>query len=156
MKYICPLLTVTDISRSREFYEQILEQKVKYDFSEDVTFEGDFSIHLRTHYQQLIGGREIRGGGNAVELFFTHDDVDGIAMRLKRYGVEFLHDVMEQPWRQRVLRCYDPDRYIIEIGESMEYTCYRLSKEGLTVEQIARATGMEGTFVQEAILQYKE
>jgi catechol 2,3-dioxygenase-like lactoylglutathione lyase family enzyme len=154
MKYICPLLTVTDISRSREFYEQILEQKVKYDFGEDVTFEGDFSIHLRTHYQQLIGDREIRGGGNAIELFFEHDDVDAIALRLKSHGVEFVHEVREQPWRQRVMRCYDPDRFIIEIGESMECTCYRLSKDGLTSGQIAQATGMEETFVQEAILQY--
>jgi catechol 2,3-dioxygenase-like lactoylglutathione lyase family enzyme len=45
MKYICPLIVVKDIAESRHFYENILGQKVKYDFGENVTFEGDFSIH---------------------------------------------------------------------------------------------------------------
>ena len=45
MRYICPLIVVSDIKRSRQFYESLLGQKVKYDFGENVQFEGDFSIH---------------------------------------------------------------------------------------------------------------
>lgn len=54
MKYICPLITVADIQRSRWFYETILAQTVKYDFGESVTFQGDFAIHQQAHFQQLI------------------------------------------------------------------------------------------------------
>ena len=54
MKFICSLITVEDIKRSREFYEKLLKQKVKYDFGQNVTFHGDFAIHLQSHYQKLI------------------------------------------------------------------------------------------------------
>ena len=50
MKYICPLIVVKDIEASRNFYENVLGQKLKYDFGENITYEGDFSIHLEEHY----------------------------------------------------------------------------------------------------------
>lgn len=57
MKYVCPLITVSDINLARDFYENILYQKVKYDFGESVTFHGDFAIHLQSHYKNLIDNR---------------------------------------------------------------------------------------------------
>ena len=59
MKYICALITVSDIKRSRDFYENILNQKVATDFGENVSFEGGFAIHLKSHYQGLIGDKTI-------------------------------------------------------------------------------------------------
>ena len=53
MKYICSLITVSDIKHSRDFYENILNQKVKFDFGENITFHGDFAIHLLTHEYEL-------------------------------------------------------------------------------------------------------
>ena len=54
MKFICPLIVVDDIKKSRHLYEVILGQTVKMDFGENVTFEGDFAIHQRAHFQKLI------------------------------------------------------------------------------------------------------
>ena len=68
MKYICPLITVADIKKSLDFYEKVLEQKVKYDFGENVTFEGDFAIHLKTHFKGLIDDKEIKTECNNFEL----------------------------------------------------------------------------------------
>ena len=48
LKFICPLIVVEDIERSRAFYEQLLGQRVMFDFGQDVQFEGDFSIHLKS------------------------------------------------------------------------------------------------------------
>jgi len=155
MKFICALLTVADIKRARDFYEGLLNQKVKYDFGENVTFEGDFSIHLQSHFSSLIDNRPIRTGGNNFELFFEFDEVDQIADLLKNNGVEFVHEAREQPWRQKVVRVYDPDMNIIEIGESMEYLSYRLSSEGLSIEQITGLTGLPTEFVSMSIDNYK-
>lgn len=142
MKYICPLLVVSDMKRSRAFYEGVLGRTVKADFGENVSYEGDFAIHLQSHYAGLIDGRPIRYGSNHVELYFEDDNVDAIALELQAKGVEFVHLPREQPWRQKVLRFYDPDGYIIEVGESIEYLAYRLSLEGLTHQQIASAVGI--------------
>lgn len=154
MKYVCPLITVSDMERSRHFYENVLDQKVKADFGENVTYEGDFAIHLSLHFSNLIGGREIRNGGNNFELYFEHDDLDGIVKRLESEGVEFVHELMEQPWRQKAVRFYDPDRNIIEIGESMEHLCWRLSCEGMPEDEISSVTMMPAEFVVASIKQF--
>lgn len=148
MKYICPLLVVSNLKRSRDFYEQLLRQKVKADFGENITFEGDFSLHLKKHYSSLIEDKEITFGGNNTELYFEYDDVVGIAEELSANGVEFVHPLREQPWRQKVVRFYDPDMHIIEIGESMENLCLSLLREGKTEEEVSRITYMPIELVQ--------
>jgi catechol 2,3-dioxygenase-like lactoylglutathione lyase family enzyme len=154
MKFICALITVSDIQRSRAFYEGLLEQKVKMDFGENVTFHGDFAIHLKDHYQGLIGEHEIRTGGNNFELYFEYDDVDGMVARLKEHGVTFVHELREQPWRQKVVRFYDPDENIIEVGESMEHLAFRLAQEGLPVDQISEITYMPVDYVIQSVAKY--
>lgn len=39
LKYTCCLITVSDIKHSRKFYEEMLGQKVKFDFDENITFQ---------------------------------------------------------------------------------------------------------------------
>ena len=133
----------------------MLGQRVKFDFGENVTFEGDFAIHLRSHFQQLIDGKPIQLGGNGYELYFEADWVDEFAQKLKQHSVTFVHEVREQPWRQKVVRFYDPDGNIIEVGESLEYLCFRLYREGMNVEAITKAIGMPEDFVKMGIEKFK-
>jgi catechol 2,3-dioxygenase-like lactoylglutathione lyase family enzyme len=154
MKYICSLITVSDIKRSRHFYENILKQNVKYDFGENVTFHGDFAIHLQSHFKALIDNKEIQTGGNNFELYFEYDNVEDIVKTLKDNNVVFVHEIREQPWRQKVVRFYDPDKNIIEIGESIEYLAFRLKNEGLSIEQISKTTNMPIEFVKESIKKF--
>jgi catechol 2,3-dioxygenase-like lactoylglutathione lyase family enzyme len=142
MRYASTLFVVEDIARSKDFYTRVLGQKIEVDFGKNVGFVGGFAIHQKAHFQALIGGRSIAARGNDAELYFEHDDVQGIEAELAKAGGEFIHSTREEPWRQRVLRLYDPDGHIIEIGESMAFLCSRLAKEGLTVEETSKATGL--------------
>jgi catechol 2,3-dioxygenase-like lactoylglutathione lyase family enzyme len=151
MKFVCSLFVVSDIARSRDFYSRVLGQRIATDFGENVAFEGGLAIHQRDQYRKLIDGRPIAAGGNDAELYFELDDVPAIEAALREEGVEFLHGTREQPWRQRVLRFYDPDRHIIEIGESLEYLAYRLWKEGKTEQEIGEITMMGEEFARKAI-----
>lgn len=153
MKFICPLMVVSDMPRARHFYEQVLNQTMKYDFGENVTYHGDFAIHLQSHFGALIDNKPIQSGGNNFELYFEENDLLPLVQNLKLHNVEFVHELREQPWRQRVVRFYDPDQNIIEIGESMEFLCYRLHHEGLSILEIARATSMPESFVEASITQ---
>jgi len=38
IKFVCPLMTVSDMKKSRDFYETVLEQKVESDFGENISF----------------------------------------------------------------------------------------------------------------------
>jgi catechol 2,3-dioxygenase-like lactoylglutathione lyase family enzyme len=153
-KFVCPLLVVADMQRARNFYETVLEQKVIMDFGENITFEGNFALHLQSHFAQLIDGKEIAFGVNNFEIYFEFDDMESLNERLVDYGVELAHPMREQPWRQRVVRFYDPDRHIIEVGESMEHLCYRLHNEGKTIAEIEKITMMPGEFVKTALDSY--
>lgn len=151
MKFICPLIVVNDIIESREFYEKVLKQKVKIDHGENITFEGDFAIHLKSHYKELIHNKQIRRGGNQFELYFEYDDLDVLEQKLKEAKVNWVHELMEQPWKQKVMRFYDPDQHIIEIGESMEHLVFRLKSEGLENKDIIKQTGLSKEFVDQVL-----
>ncbi len=154
MKYICSLIVVEDVGRARHLYENILKQKVVADFGENVAFQG-FAIHKRDHYKALIDDKPIVPGSNAFELYFEEDDLETLARELKAGGFEFVHDLREQPWKQNVLRFYDDDKNIIEVGERLEHTAYRLSREGRSPEEISRLTYLPVERVREAIAEYK-
>jgi len=150
IKFMCPLITVVDIKKSRDFYENVLGQKVEADYGENVSFEG-FAIHLRPHFKMLIDNKEIVVGGNYFELYFEYDNVEQIVEKLKTEKVEFVHELREQPWKQFVLRFYDPDKNIIEIGETLEHLIFRLYQQGNSFEKISTMTGLDIEFVEKVV-----
>jgi len=154
MRYVGPLIVVKDVQRSREFYEK-LGQKVKYDFGENVEFSGGFSIHLEEHFEKLLGigyNNNILMKSNNFELYFETEEIFRVEDEIKEVGVEFIHEIREQPWGQRVMRFYDTDYHIIEVGESMESVAIRYYRSGLTVEDICKKTSLPEVFVQKAIV----
>ena len=151
MKFICPLIVVNSIDVSRKFYEEILGQKVQFYFGENVSFESVFAIHPSTHYSKPIDNKPISKGSNNFELYFEYDNLDELVKRLTDNHIELVHPLREQPWRQQVIRFYDPDFHIIEVGEPMENVCFRLFNEGLEIEQISTLTLLPVEFVNESI-----
>ncbi|MEI6290694.1 MAG: VOC family protein [Chloroflexota bacterium] len=155
LKFNSPLIVVNDIARSRHFYEQILSQKVKFDFGPDIPFEG-FTIHLKSHFQSLLGVPEqfnMTEKAHWGELYFETDDLESIYKRLIEAEVKFIHPISEQPWGQRVMRFYDPDGHIIEIGETMEAVVFRYSQLGYSISAVSEKTGMPADFIQSVINQ---
>ncbi len=151
LKFILPLIVVENVAASRRFYEDCLEQKVLHDFGEDVQFEGGFSIHQRAHFQTLLGDEKrypITLKSNSGELYFEAENLDMAQERLKLAGVNFIHEIEEQPWGQRVMRLYDLDGHILEIGESMESSILQLHEQDLSMEEIVKKTGMSTEYVE--------
>jgi catechol 2,3-dioxygenase-like lactoylglutathione lyase family enzyme len=149
--YRTALIFVRDVVKSKQFYRDCLGQQVEYDFGENVSFKGGFAIHDIEHISRLLHGRPAPDGTpgkDNLELYFESDDLDTIARRLSDYGITFIHGIKQQPWGQRVLRCYDPDRHIIEIGEPMSTFVGRFLQEGLSAEATAARTSVPLADVQ--------
>jgi catechol 2,3-dioxygenase-like lactoylglutathione lyase family enzyme len=155
MKYICSLVVVENMELSKAFYQQIMKQKIRFDFKENVLFEDGFAIHQKAHFSGLIGGKPILKESHNFELYFEFDDVEAFVKELNEQNIKFVHIVKEQPWGQKVVRFYDPDMNIIEVGESLEYLSYRLNKEGKTNAEIKVITGMPEEFIEKAIQSFK-
>ena len=47
-------------------------------------------------------------------------------------------EVIEHTWGQRVIRFYDLDGHIIEVGEDMKMVIQRFLSTGMTMEEISR------------------
>lgn len=139
MKYVCPLLVVEDINKAREFYCKTFGLKVISDFGANITFDAMFSLQTKASYGDWIA-KEIKFCGNDAELYFEEDDLDGFIAKLEKSDIEYVHKAHEYAWGQRVVRIYDLDKHIIEVGENMEIVCKRFLKQGMTVEEVSKRT----------------
>lgn len=144
--YVSSVFFVSDIKISRDFYEKILGQKVALDHGECVTFSAGFAVMLKDFAHGIIfNGQNIGSASEQnkdFELYFETDDMIGIRDSFLKQRVRFIHDIVEQPWGQRVFRVYDPDMYIIEFGEPMDIVIRRFIKQGLSAEETAARTSM--------------
>ena len=61
--------------------------------------------------------------GRVSEVYFEEDDFDTFAKKLQTFGIHYVHPIKEHDWRQRVVRFYDPDCHIIEVGENIKFVC---------------------------------
>lgn len=142
-----PMLVVRDIDSSAAFYETVLGLRVIMDFGANKTLTGGLVLQTEETYKRFIGKSEISFGGNDAEVYFEEDDLDGFLEKLKGHAIEYVHPVTEHSWGQRVVRFYDPDKHIIEVGEDMGAVCRRFLDRGMTPEQAAKRMDVPVEFV---------
>lgn len=137
MRYESTLLSVKDIKKSIKFYDEVLGLKVETDFGANVTLTGGH-IALQTDdtWRGFIN-KEVTYGSNASEIYFEEDDFDSFIEKLSLMDIEYVHPVKEHSWGQRVVRIYDRDRHIIEIGENMVSVVKKFLASGMSAEETA-------------------
>lgn len=147
MKLKNPMLVVNDIDKSVEFYKKVLGLHVIMDFGENKTLTGGLCLQTVQTYKEFIDKNEISFGGNNFEIYFEEDNFDDFMNKLKECEIEYVHPMMEHKWGQRVIRFYDPDKHIIEVGENMKVVCKRFLESGMTPQQVAKRMDVPIKFV---------
>lgn len=152
MKYVLPLLAVKDINVSRSFYENVMRQNVTLDLGWNIAFNGQFALQM--NYAELVEAEDfnITYKSNDHELYFEDNNLDGFIAHLDTFeNISYIHKVKEYPWGQRVIRFYDPDFHVIEVGDSMESVFKRLRSQGLSIEEIAEKTMHPAEYIKSII-----
>ena len=147
MKIKNTMLVVTDIDKSVEFYKKVLGLRVIMDFGANKTLTGGLALQTLDTWREFIGTDDISFGNNSSEIYFEEDNFDKFAERLQKFDVDYVHPVKEHSWGQRVVRIYDPDKHIIEIGENVKSVCQRFLDSGMTAEQVAERMDVPIKFV---------
>ncbi len=156
MKYQGVLIAVSDLEKSKEFYARVCDARVILDFGANVTLSGGFSLQTMETWQEFTG-KETRFGGNDAELYFEEDDLDAFVAKLAVFDdINYVHPVKEHAWGQRVVRFYDPDRHIIEVGEGMTTVVRRFVDSGLSVEDTAHRMDVPIDYVSTCLEEGKE
>lgn len=146
------LFVVDDIEKSRIFYTELFGLKVIRDFGENIILTEGLVLQEKKLWAKTIN-RKVVIGGNDAELYFEENDMDRFLEKLEKsqVAIDYLNKSLEHDWGQRVVRIYDPDRHVIEIGESMEYVARRFLKSGMTTEQVAKKTQMPLSQIEEMV-----
>ena len=148
MKYTSTLIAVEDMERSRRFYSEVLGLGVISDFCANVTLEGGITLQTLDTWKTFIRTDKVVLPNNARELYVEEEDIDVFCAHLKTFDISYVHELFEHRWGQRVVRFYDPDKHIIEVGEKLDAVIRRFADQGLSPEQIAERMGVSTDFVQ--------
>lgn len=111
---------VRDIEESKQFYKDILGLSIVQDFDIFVLFQNDFAIHRADLFYDYINkpyhGEKM--GHDNVDFYLTTTDLEHVSDKLKENKVVFIHDIKQMDWGEKVIRIYDPDGHILEIGDA--------------------------------------
>ena len=138
MKYICTVISVSDIEAAKKFYKDLFGLKIYQDYGKNIAFTCGLALQQDFDWLVNLPKEKVLKKQNNVEIAFEESDFDEFLIRLKQYeNIEYLDEVMEHTWGQRVIRFYDLDGHIIEVGESMKIVIQRFLSTGMTMEEIS-------------------
>lgn len=138
MKYSCTVISVTGINSARKFYEDLFGLKVFQDYGKNIVFT--CGLALQQDFDWLVGLSKdsVLKKSNNMEICFEEQNFDSFLNKLKKYSnIQYLGDVIEHSWGQRVIRFYDLDGHIIEVGEDMKMVVNRFLAAGMTIEEVS-------------------
>lgn len=158
MKFHSPMIIVSDIEKSKQFYTNILHEDISLDLGTYVIM-GGFSMMARETWSEQTKDVHIpdKSTEHSFELYFEESKLDDyIAELQKNADFKEFQPLTEAPWGQRTIRFLDPDSYVIEVSEPMENVVLRLVESGLTIQEVCEKSMMPVEFVQNCIAEYEK
>jgi len=149
MKYSGTLIVVSDIEQSKTFYQTLLGLQIETDLGANVTLTGGISLQTLETWRKFIGKDETAFYNHAMELYFETNDFDEFIKKLP--NIKLVHPPLEHSWGQRVVRFYDPDGHIIEVGENMQKVTQRFIDSGMTITQTATRMGVPQDYINKTL-----
>lgn len=120
MKFKNVLIVVKDIDRARRFYFDLFGLEMILDNDGNMILTEGLVLQEEKYWQEFLG-KEILPENNACELYFEESDIEGFVAKLECYypEVKYVNRLMTHSWGQKVIRFYDPDGNLIEVGTPM-------------------------------------
>ena len=137
------VLFVKDIEISKAFYCKILNQEIENDFGNNISLKNGLSLWQVPEWHNLNQGFYTKKSTNkAMELYFETENIEEVVKQIEKNNILLQHELIEETWGQKTIRFYDPDNNLIELGEKLEVFIERMNKEGHSIEQIHKKTGV--------------
>jgi len=149
MQYKGTLIAVSNMEKSKKFYQDLLGMHVVGDFGANVQLENGLFLQTKDTWASFIANKEIIVEHNAGELYFETQDMDAFIKSLKMYQVEYVHEPIEHCWGQRAVRFYDPDHHIIEVAEDLVMVIKRFADSGMSAEEVAVRMDVPVSYIKE-------
>jgi len=114
------LIVVKDIEKSRKFYHDLFDIELVHDNDGNMILTEGLVLQDEKIWESFLG-RDIIPKSNSCELYFEEQDIESFVEKLERLypNVEYVNCLMTHSWGQRVIRFYDLDGNLIEVGTPM-------------------------------------
>lgn len=115
------LITVSNIDRSIQFYYDLFGLMIVNNQGGNVIMTERLVLQDEKIWKHFMN-RDIQYKNHATELYFEERDIEGFIEKLKvsPYEIEYVNELMTHEWGQKVIRFYDLDGNLIEVGTPME------------------------------------
>lgn len=117
LKFKGTLIVVKDCKSALKFYQDLFGFELIQD--NDGNMELSNGLFLQeSKYWEKFTEKEIIPQNNSTELYFEESDIEGFVQKLENLYPEtvYVNHLMTHSWGQQVVRFYDPDGNLIEVG----------------------------------------
>lgn len=117
MKLKNVLIVVGDIEKAKRFYHEVFGLNTVLDNGGNVIMTEGLVLQDKRIWREFLG-KDILAGNNSCELYFEEKNIEAFVEKLERLypSVEYVNRLMVHDWGQKVVRFYDPDGNLIEVG----------------------------------------
>jgi len=114
------LIVVKDIEESRKFYHDLFGIDLVLDNDGNMILTEGIVLQDEKIWSTFLD-RDIVQKSNSCELYFEEQDIELFIEKLERLypTIEYVNHLMTHSWGQRVIRFYDLDGNLIEVGTPM-------------------------------------
>ena len=111
------LIVVKDIEKSRKFYHDLFGIDLVLDNDGNMILTEGLVLQDEKIWKSFLD-RDIIPKSNSCELYFEEQDIESFVEKLERLypTIEYVNHLMTHSWGQRVIRFYDLDGNLIEVG----------------------------------------
>lgn len=117
------LIVVKDIEKSKQFYHDLFGLEPLLDNDGNLILTEGLVLQEEEIWKKFLG-KEVVPKSNSCELYFEENDIEAFVQKLERLypSVSYVNRLMTHSWGQKVVRFYDFDGNLIEVGTPMQET----------------------------------
>ena len=117
MQYKGTLLVVKDCDAAFRFYRDLFGFELVRDNNGNMELTGGLYLQQADYWEAFIE-KSVIAKSNSAELYFEEPDIEAFAEKLETLhpDIDYVNRLMTHSWGQRVIRFYDPDGNLIEVG----------------------------------------
>ena len=111
------LIVVKDIEASKKYYHDLFGLDMILDNDGNMILTEGLVLQEEKYWTQFLS-KDILPRNNHSELYFEERDIEGFIQKLENLypETEYVNRLMTHSWGQKVIRFYDLDGNLIEVG----------------------------------------
>lgn len=114
------LIVVKDIEKSKQFYNDLFGLDLILDNDGNMILTEGLVLQDEIIWKKFLG-KDIIPKNNSCELYFEEQDIEVFIEKLESLypDIQYVNRLMTHSWGQKVIRFYDLDGNLIEVGTHM-------------------------------------